>query len=520
MSVWDWVRETWQGWFPDSPNPAQVPAKGRWLSADDPEVAELHRRRERETAEQSRREALKNEPLSKLLQHFQGDLAAALAAKMFTSGEPIDQIEVISDGHLCGNLNDVEFALLKHLPKLRRIYLRGVGVTDQGLAVLAQMPQVEELLLEYNWNGWGLTDDCFQHIGQLPRLKQLSLDRMRITGTGLARLRYPKSLQDLALENSPIADKEVAQVKRFPNLEQLRLENTSVTDDGMKHLGECQALIVLELDAAGVSDQGLAYLVKIPTLEALRLEGTPVTDACLPALLKMPRLQEVTFGDGISVSTIESLKAKGIEVTHGQVAGLRRETNVLRYAGTDYEVDRQRSALRAYLQPDADGVSWQLEIECTDAYVPEYTQPAHLEGPPMSFGAPPWRDLAGCEIRINYDASAVHPIMPDNPCNIYTGHHACPNDHHIQVKSRRGASFLIEWTCIAKQYQDDPGEPIYLLAEIPFKEVVVWSDDEGMSEAQAIALVERHFSREDLGPPEFPKMNHSSRIVFPVRAVD
>src|SRR5688572_3334200 len=102
MAIWDWLHSTWQGWFPESPDRTKVPSKGRWLGADDPEVAEDQQRYDREAAEQARRDELSEHRLSDLMKHFNGNLAAALEAKMLTYGEPADQLEVIADGMMRG----------------------------------------------------------------------------------------------------------------------------------------------------------------------------------------------------------------------------------------------------------------------------------------------------------------------------------------------------------------------------------------------------------------------------------
>lgn len=520
MGIWERLCATWQGWFPAAATKdSGVPTKGRWLNSDDPHVKEVHLKYEQERAEEERREQLSRKTLSVLLQEFQGNLAAALEAKMLTDGESAGQLEVIADGMMRGNLDDSEFGLLQQLPKLRRIYLRDLAITDNGLAVLAQMPQVEELLLTSDSNKPGLTDACFRHIGRLPRLRQLHLDQMRVTGAGLAMIREPDWLSDLSIENSPVSAEGLKNLSRFPVLRRLGLWGSTVTDEALESVGQCQSLREIDLYSTPITDKGIKHLTTLGSLEELRLTDTRVTDGCLPSLLKMRCLKRVVFGDGIAVATIEALKSNGIQVDHGRVVGLHREMNVLRYAGTDYEVDSAQSALQAYIRAEgAQNVTWRLEIQCTDAYVPENTQPAQLEGPPMDFGTASWRELAGREFRVKYDEASVHPILPDNPCNIYIGYHACPNNHHISIRERRGNRFLIEWTCEAKECEEFPGEPVYVLAEIPFTEVIVWSDDQIVGVAQATALLESQFNPDDFAAPEVQEQSYGSQIRFPVKA--
>jgi hypothetical protein len=232
-------------------------------------------------------------------------------------------------------------------------------------------------------------------------------------------------------------------------------------------LSQIPTLKRLGLDEADVTDDGLAALAKMPQLKRLSLYAKNITDRGLIHLRHLTQLEELF---------LQRLQDAGIDVSHGQLLNVRRKDNLLRYVGMDFEVDRDQSSLKAFLRAGQTNVLWALDIECTEKYVPSHMQPAHLEGPPMPSNKN-WKDLVGEEFRISYKGSELHPILPDNPSNIYVGWHAAPNNHRIKFQKRIGHRFLIDWRCEAKESENDAGSSVWLYAEIPFTELTVWSDE-------------------------------------------
>jgi hypothetical protein len=181
----------------------------------------------------------------------------------------------------------------------------------------------------------------------------------------------------------------------------------------------------------------------------------------------------------------------------------------------DFEVDRDQSSLKAFLRAGQTNVLWALDIECTEKYVPSHMQPAHLEGPPMPSNKN-WKDLVGEEFRISYKGSELHPILPDNPSNIYVGWHAAPNNHRIKFQKRIGHRFLIDWRCEANESENDAGSSVWLYAEIPFTELTVWSD-EPLSIDEAKRQASQQFDLADFHDPTIAKDDHDTRVSFRVR---
>jgi hypothetical protein len=231
----------------------------------------------------------------------------------------------------------------------------------------------------------------------------------------------------------------------------------------------------------------------------------------------MPKLKEIAFGERqVSVQTVERLRKAGVRVEHGTLLHLKRKHNYLRYLGIDFEVDPKLSALRAYLNPQCDGIGWALEIECTRQYVPQHMQPAHLEGPPFGWNKP-WRELTGQTVRVAFKNEDYHPILPNNPGNIYVGWHAFPNNHRIRFLSRQGNRFQIDWKCEATEGEWDPGSPVRVLSDITFFEAVVWSD-QSLSVTQAKELLSRYFDPADFQKPKRVTRFRDKRYSFQVRS--
>ncbi len=489
---------------------AELPPKGEWIGPGDPRFEEL----ERQAAERRLKQPPDDPQFDSLmlaLEANDGNFTDALTAMgLHLDVDNGGCVTRIDDPMVNGQFDNEEFSLLCKIPTLRMLSLRDADVTDEGLAVLAEMPQLTRLSLDAD----DITDQGLIHLRHLGRLEELFLEGTGVRGSGLEHVRNPERLKWLDLTRSPITDAGLEVVARFTNLDDLGLWETHISDEGLLHLRACRRLTNLNLYFTRVTDKGVKTLVALPAIETLDLSETDTTDACLDDLLRMPKLTDVSFGsEQISVSTVERLRDADIDVSHGQLLNVRRQDNLLRYLGMDFEVDREQSTLKAFIHVGEANVVWALSIECTDSYVPSHMQPAHLEGPPM-LSDKNWKDLVGEEFRISYDEQELHPILPDNPSNIYVGWHAAPNNHYIKFQRRIGRRFLVDWRCEAKETRDDPGEPIWLHAEIPFAKVTVWSE-EPISMGEAKQQAANRFDLAELHKPTMTKEN--TRFAFRVR---
>lgn len=458
---------------------------------------------------------IKRRTLTAALKTHSGDYAAALQAiGLELELDDAGNITRIVDSSMMGQLDDQEFALLANIPTLTGIYLRELRITDDGLAALERMPQLTSLMLAAE----NLTDNGLRHLKHVPNLTILHLSRTQVTGTGLEHLPHPERITWLDFTKAPINDTGLKSIARCRNVESLGLWGTAVTDKGLGHLTACDRLERLSLYETAVTDEAVQTLASLPALIDLELQDTKVSDRCVEALLRIPQLTHVGFGsEQISASTFEKLTQAGIKVDHGKLLNVVRTENLLRYVGMDFEVDPEDSKLVAFIDPTGKSVFWQFDINCTEKYVPSHMQPAHLEGPHVPSNKP-WRELVGETLKISFDPDDIHPILPDNPSNIYVGWHAAPNNHRIKFLKRVGNRFQIDWHCEAGESKNE-NVPVWVFAEIPFTELVViaptpFTADEANHRAAA------HFDLQDFDGPQLDDNPDYPTATFRVAAQD
>jgi Leucine-rich repeat (LRR) protein len=117
---------------------------------------------------------------------------------------------------------------LKNYPQLTRLKLNWTNLNDQGLAVVAQLSQLEELQIAGN----------------------------KITHVGLAHLTHLTQLHLLILKENPAIDNAGLQhLAALPHLQTLHLGGTSVTVEGLESLQTLPQLEALILDEEIIVDK-------------------------------------------------------------------------------------------------------------------------------------------------------------------------------------------------------------------------------------------------------------------------
>ena len=514
MNILQWLMQQLFG-AKTSPLDGRAP-QGDWIEGSpDPEISS-----EELDLEYKRDHVYPLMTLHELLPEFNNNLSLALEAKgVSPDAKEEDQVTKITDAMMKGELTNEEFPLLARLKNLKRLILRGTKMTDEALAALAEMPQLEDLLLENSWGNYRLSDEALKHLSHLPQLREFKLDGGTASGVGLQHVSDPTTVKSLGFDKTPITNEGLAVISRFTNLERLRLwRKVQINDEGIKQLQKCRCLKELDLGLCGsqeITNETIRHLVELPQLKAISVGYTAIDDDCVDDLLRMPELEAVSFSDDqITLESLRKLEAANIEVEHGELKEFEREENVLRYMGVDFGIDQEKSSLQVHIQPDDEQAYWSLDIQCLNELIPSHMQPADLSGPPMPFGKP-WRELEGQTFHITYGDQNLHPIMPDNPCNIYVGWHACPDEHVIKMTKREGKWFSIDWTCVAKESAGEEGEDVWVNGDIPLTKAVVWSK-QALSLEEAKQLAARYFDLQELGEPEVDENDRDIRYVFPV----
>jgi hypothetical protein len=132
-------------------------------------------------------------------------------------------VGVVSDGglaHLADNRSLVSLRL-------------GPGITDDGIAYLAGLIQLEELRLD---SAEGVTDRGMQHLARLSNVEVLSLQYTQVGDVGVERLAGLSRLRELVLFHTRITDAAVPALAKLTRLTQLSVGQTALTKKGIRAL--------------------------------------------------------------------------------------------------------------------------------------------------------------------------------------------------------------------------------------------------------------------------------------------
>ena len=211
-------------------------------------------------------------------------------------------------------------AVLVSLPELRRVRLP-LATADMHLGILRTLPSLRELVLR----GTGVTDMGMEALRVLHDLRALDLAQTRVSTPGIIPLRHLTTLESLDISHTYVGDEALFYLRAFTHLRSLTLASyyrMRTTDLGMD----------------GVTDIGLGYLRPLTQLETVRVRGQGgqgITDAGFAFLSALPRLRHLTLPASVTDATLarltklQKLESLSVQGCHGitdaglsQIAGL------------------------------------------------------------------------------------------------------------------------------------------------------------------------------------------------------
>jgi Leucine-rich repeat (LRR) protein len=147
-------------------------------------------------------------------------------------------------------------------------------ITDERLAILGGVPDLTTLELGREL---GITDDGLVHLRHLKKLKTLYLYNTGVEGPGLQHLSRLRNLESINLHGAPLTDEGLRHLAKLPRLKWIHLGGTRITDEGLKHLAGAQSLREVQLSDTDVTDAGLEHVKRLSGLNSLSLARTLVT---------------------------------------------------------------------------------------------------------------------------------------------------------------------------------------------------------------------------------------------------
>jgi Leucine-rich repeat (LRR) protein len=173
-------------------------------------------------------------------------------------------------------------SLSEHCPDLRVCLLDKTAVTEVGLGHLAKLKKLERL----NVSLCKIDDQVAVAIGQMTRLRELSLGA------------------------TAIGDNTYAAILKLPDLQELSIQESKVNSAAVAAGGVHPTVRKLSFSFSDCDDAAAAQLAKWPKLQELDLARTAVTDKCIPALVAMKTVRRLDLrGSQVTAKGLEQLKA-------------------------------------------------------------------------------------------------------------------------------------------------------------------------------------------------------------------
>jgi hypothetical protein len=152
---------------------------------------------------------------------------------------------------------------------VRTLELHGDEVTEKGLAYLANLTSLEDLLIS---SGCPINDQNIVHLTGLTSLRVLAISGKMLTDEALKDLSNLKNLEQLILhEGQGFSNKGLAHLEGMSRLQSLELGTGShtITDEGLDSLQGMTELAVLNIRGWQVTETGWKKLIGLKNLKIL-----------------------------------------------------------------------------------------------------------------------------------------------------------------------------------------------------------------------------------------------------------
>lgn len=210
-------------------------------------------------------------------------------------------------------------------------------LTDDGLAHLARMPQLEVLNLS-EYPGGRFTDRGLEVLRHLPNLRKFEMTwQSGIIDAGVSNLQYCDRLEQVNLMGSPTGDGAIAALQGKPNLRDFSsgrlvidaglpllhnfplmknavnaarlLIDGPFTNDGLACLAGLEGVNELDLfwHVTGITTGAFAHLIHLPNLVSLGCDGKLSDDRAMRHIGELPRLRKLRAQE--SVATDDGFEA-------------------------------------------------------------------------------------------------------------------------------------------------------------------------------------------------------------------
>jgi eukaryotic-like serine/threonine-protein kinase len=187
-------------------------------------------------------------------------------------------------------VTDVGVKRISSISTLRELHLEGLNMTDSGLSALINLRQLSDLYIGSNS---GLSDRSWLTLSKMRSLSVLDLSgNKKMSEDGLAQIRSLPLLKKLILRYMNITDKSIDLIRHCSHLTSLDVSGTQIGDAFVAGLDPLQ-LDHLYLVSVHISDKALRNLPNQKHLDTLMLRGSRqvITDEGMQLMPKLPALK-------------------------------------------------------------------------------------------------------------------------------------------------------------------------------------------------------------------------------------
>lgn len=164
----------------------------------------------------------------------------------------------------------------------------------------------------------------------------LVLDQTPISNEGLSDLKSLDNLLLLSIQATPVTDEGLGHVEGIISLRLLRLNWTRITDHGLRYIDRLPDLVMLYVSGTQITDGAMQHIVSLKKLAALQMAATEITDK---ACAKLPLLPELQF------LGLDKTKVTDVGVTHLSDCPKLTYVNLTKTALTDKRLIELRAEL-------------------------------------------------------------------------------------------------------------------------------------------------------------------------------
>jgi Leucine-rich repeat (LRR) protein len=225
-------------------------------------------------------------------------------------------------------LRPEEHAVLNDLPSLYFVCIGGDNATDETLAHVCRLPNLENVRL---FNPTRVTHDGIQQLANVRHLSGLTLEGPGISDDAVEPLKNLNKLESLVVIESKVTSAGLQPLSNLHQLRHLTLARLpGFDDDGIRHLAELRELETLSLDETAISDKSLAVVGGLHKLTYLSLARCDVSAEGLRSLQGLQQLEcidlsETTMDDGacevvVNFSRLQTLRLNNTRISD---AGLK-----------------------------------------------------------------------------------------------------------------------------------------------------------------------------------------------------